>query len=63
VYGGKDKLKRYVVYMANGDVLHLIRRWSDFWLWDTAGFMSFRNPDTDKLVRVNRHFTIKVEHE
>ena len=54
-------MKQYTVYMANGDVVHLIRRWYDWWLFDSAGFMTFRN-EQGVIVRVNRHFTIKVVH-
>jgi hypothetical protein len=49
--------------MANGDVLNLVRKWYDWWLFDSVGFMTFRDAETGKIVRVNRHFTIKVVQE
>ncbi len=58
-----DKLfeKVFEIHMANNEVLHLTRKWYDFWLFDLTGFMMYHKGD--KKVRVNKHFTLYVEEE
>ena len=56
-----SRARQFTIYMANDDVMHLYRRWYDFWLFDSAGFQTFRD-DQGRVVRVNRHYTLKVVH-
>jgi hypothetical protein len=54
-------MKRYVVYLGNGESIECYRTWLD-WVWfdnPWSSFVRFRL-DNGNIMKVSKHFTIRV---
>jgi len=54
-------VKKVKVTVANNQILHLERRWYDYWWFDGAKFMSFWL--NGKRIKLAIHWILKIEDE
>ena len=65
IFLGKRKKTWYKVYLANPEMSEqrVYRTfWDKLWLGDWSGIMVFRTAD-DKVIRIGKHWIIKIEEE
>ncbi len=55
-------MRRYTVYMANNDVLHLHRGWIDSWWFDDWGTMVFHDEE-ERKVTIPKRWIVKIVME